>query len=86
MKTKAERQVFEKVGRRAELWAAGYLRLKRYRILARRYKTKQGEIDIIARKGKIIVIIEVKYRKDMKNIHESVSSVSYTHLTLPTKA
>ena len=73
MKTKAERQVFEKVGRRAELWAAGYLRLKRYRILARRYKTKQGEIDIIARKGKIIVIIEVKYRKDMKNIHESVS-------------
>ena len=73
MKTKTERQSYEKAGRRAEFWAAGYLRLKGYRILARRYKTKQGEIDIIARKGKIIVIAEVKYRKDVKNIHDSVS-------------
>ena len=73
MKTKTERQSYEKAGRRAEFWATGYLRLKGYRILARRYKTKQGEIDIIARKGKIIVIAEVKYRKDVKNIYDSVS-------------
>ncbi|MGL1204059.1 YraN family protein, partial [Vibrio parahaemolyticus] len=32
------------------------LRLKGYRILASRYKSKRGEIDIVALKGKIIAV------------------------------
>lgn len=73
MKTKTERQAYEKAGRRAETLAVLWLRLKGYIILERRYKTRQGEIDIIAKKGVIIIMAEVKQRSDAKNLHESVS-------------
>jgi putative endonuclease len=46
----------------AEYWAAARLMLKGYRILALRYKTPHGEIDIVARKGQTLVMIEVKAR------------------------
>jgi putative endonuclease len=49
-------------GQRAEFVAALYLRCKGYRILARRYCVRGGEIDLIARKGAMIAFIEVKYR------------------------
>ena len=52
----------ESRGRRAETIAAWFLRLKFYRILARRYRTPAGEIDLIARRGRTIVFIEVKQR------------------------
>lgn len=49
-------------GLRAETLAALYLRCKGYRILARGYRTRSGEIDIIARRGRILAMVEVKYR------------------------
>lgn len=49
-------------GRRAEATAALFLRLKGYRILARRYCINGGEIDLIARKRDSIVFVEVKTR------------------------
>lgn len=49
----------------AEYYAAVYLCLKGYRICAMRYKTQVGEIDLVARKGKAFVFIEVKYRADI---------------------
>ena len=42
--------------------AAVYLRLKGYRILAKRYSVRGGEIDIIARRGTAVAFVEVKYR------------------------
>ena len=44
--------------------AARYLRLHGYRILERNFRCRQGEIDIIARKGNIVAFVEVKQRKD----------------------
>lgn len=40
-----------------------YLRLKGYSILAHRYKTKAGEIDLIARRGRQLVFVEIKARQ-----------------------
>jgi putative endonuclease len=57
-----ERRAAETRGRRAETVAAWYLRLKGYRVLARRYKTPVGEIDLVVRRGRQIAFVEVKIR------------------------
>ncbi len=49
-------------GRRAELLCALWLRLKGYRILARRFRSAAGEIDIVARRGPVLAFVEVKAR------------------------
>ncbi len=46
----------------AETVAAWMLRLKGYRILARRFRSGQGEVDIVARRGAVICFVEVKAR------------------------
>jgi len=51
------------------LWA---LRLKGYRVLARRYRTPVGEIDLIVRRGRTVAAIEVKARIDDARAAESV--------------
>tara|TARA_B100001750_G_C15422553_1_gene553748 strand:- start:615 stop:986 length:372 start_codon:yes stop_codon:yes gene_type:complete len=51
-------------GKWAEYYAAVYLLVKGYRISEFRYKTKVGEIDIVARKRNTIIFVEVKYRQD----------------------
>jgi len=52
----------ERRGRRGEALAGWYLRLKGWRILARRVKTPRGEIDLIARRGRMVAFVEVKWR------------------------
>ena len=50
-------------GLAAETIAALMLRLKGHRIVARRYKTPVGEIDLVALKGRRLAFVEVKRRK-----------------------
>ena len=52
-------------GHVSEYLAALYLLAKGYRIRAIRYRTKLGEIDIIARRGDLVVCVEVKARRDV---------------------
>lgn len=51
-----------RLGLRAEMLAALLLRLKGYRIVARRLKTPAGEIDMVVRRGRALAIVEVKAR------------------------
>ena len=53
-------------GRRAETLAAWWLRLKGYRILARGFRVAAGEIDLIARRGRLIALVEVKARPSLE--------------------
>lgn len=39
---------------------------KGYRILARRYRCKAGEVDLIARRGDLVAFVEVKARRELK--------------------
>lgn len=50
-------------GMAAEWSARGLLESKNYRILAHRYKTKGGEIDLVAKRGDHLAFVEVKRRK-----------------------
>ena len=59
-------------GRRAESLAAWWLRLKGYRILDRNFRVSVGEIDLIARSGRIVALIEVKSRADLLTAGEAV--------------
>lgn len=61
-------------GKAAEFFAAMYLRGKGYHILSRGYRKPFGEIDIIARRGSLLVAVEVKSRKNMRDAAYSVSS------------
>lgn len=63
----------EKRGRRAEFIAAWALRLKGYRIVEKRFRTKQGEIDLIARKGDLVAMVEVKARPSLSTAVDAVS-------------
>lgn len=52
----------ESRGRKAESLAALWLRLRGWRILARRARVPGGEVDIVARRGRTLAFVEVKAR------------------------
>jgi putative endonuclease len=62
--TRRSRRDAERHGRRSECLCAWLLRLKGYRILERHWKCASGEIDLIARRGRLIAFVEVKARDD----------------------
>jgi len=70
------RQKAYRRGHRGEWLAAAALMVKGYRILARRYRTKLGEIDLIARRGDLVLIVEVKARKTLIDAMEAIARES----------
>ena len=69
-----------RLGLWAENLAAFALRIKGYRILAKRHKTPVGEIDLIARRGNQIAFVEVKARKDAQTGLDSVSRTAQNRI------
>ncbi len=61
-----------KFGIAAEHIAALYLRCKGYRILASRYRNHAGEIDLLAKKGRTFIAVEVKARRTLKDCEETI--------------
>ena len=68
-----ERRARYRAGLWAEFFAAIFLSLKGYRILARRYKTHSGEIDLIAVRGGTVAFVEVKARLTFEAAEFSIS-------------
>ncbi|WP_349363382.1 MAG: YraN family protein [Roseitalea porphyridii] len=69
----ADRRLAERRGQRGERRAAWALRLKGFRIIARRYRCKAGEIDLIGRRGDLVVIVEVKARPSIGEAMDAVT-------------
>jgi len=60
-------------GRRGEYLGALWLMAKGYRILGFRLKTPHGEIDLLAKKGQVLAVVEVKLRASAESALESVT-------------
>lgn len=71
--SRSRRQEAERKGRIAETLAAILLMLKGYRILARRFRAHGGEIDIVAKKSRTLVFVEVKKRTSTEAARLSVT-------------
>jgi putative endonuclease len=67
-----ERQVAFALGLSAESRAAAYLVAKGYRIVARRWRSPVGEIDIVARRRRTLIFVEVKARERLDDAAEAV--------------
>jgi putative endonuclease len=71
MNSRAER---EAKGRRGEWLGAWYLRLKGWRIVAQRVKTPRGEIDLVAKRGRTVAFVEVKWRATAAELDHSIDA------------
>jgi putative endonuclease len=67
-----ERVAAFRVGLSAENQAAALLLAKGYRILARRFRSPVGEVDIVARRGRVLIFVEVKARSRLDDAAWSV--------------
>jgi len=59
-------------GRFAELVAAALLMIKGWQILGFRLRTPEGEIDLLARRGRTLAVVEVKRRASLEEAYEGV--------------
>src|SRR6476646_2442826 len=59
-------------GRRSEILGLGYIRSVGYRIVTSSYRTKEGEVDVIAWDGDVLVFMEVKARQSSAPPEDSV--------------
>ncbi|MFX3681113.1 YraN family protein [Oceaniradius stylonematis] len=69
----AKRRKAERRGHAGETRAAWLMRLKGFRIVARRYKCRAGEIDLIVRRGDLVAIVEVKARPSLAEAMDAVT-------------
>ena len=63
-----KRAAAEQRGRQAERIAGWWLRLKGWRIVGRRMRTRAGEVDLVARKGAMLAFVEVKARSNAADL------------------
>ena len=67
-----KRQIAERSGRDGERRAAMWLRAKGWSIMAERVRTPRGEIDLVARRGKVVAFVEVKWRKTKAELDHAI--------------
>ncbi len=68
-----KRRKAETAGRRAEWIAALLLRVQGFAILERRFKAPSGEVDLVAKRGRLLVFAEVKSRERMDDALAAVT-------------
>ena len=67
-------------GHRSEWLAAAWLMCRGYQLLGFRLKTRAGEIDILARRGRVLAVVEVKRRATLDLALAALSAKQYDRL------
>ncbi len=68
----------KQIGNIGENIATDYLKKNGYQILARNFKTKWGELDIIAQKNRVIIFVEVKsLNKNLKSDFQPEDEITF---------
>lgn len=67
-------------GHRSEWLAAAWLMVRGYQVLGFRLKTRAGEIDILARRGKVLAVVEVKRRATLEAALTALGPDQYDRL------
>lgn len=75
-----DRRGAERRGRHAETLAAWWLRLKGYSIVETRLRLSVGEIDLIARRGRVLAFVEVKQRARLVDSQQAVTHASWRRI------
>lgn len=70
----SDRRAAEERGRRGERIAAWWLRFRGWRILAQRVRVAGGEVDLVARRGRILALVEVKTRSSDADLATAIDA------------
>lgn len=81
-----KRQLAEKSGREGERRAAFWLRAQGWSILDKRVKTPTGEIDLIAKRGKLVAFIEVKWRRRKSDLDDAIDEYRLSRVAAAVEA
>jgi len=73
-------------GATAEHIAAWWLRFKGYRILAHGFRVAAGEVDLIARRGRVLTFVEVKRRQDQNAAAAAITPVQQKRIVRAAQA
>ncbi|MEY4270101.1 MAG: hypothetical protein RLZZ58_1317 [Pseudomonadota bacterium] len=73
-------------GRRAEWIAAWWLRLHGWRIVAQRLRVPAGEVDLVARRGRTVAFVEVKWRARPADLDTAIDSWRLRRVAAAAKA
>ncbi len=76
----SDRRAAELRGRDGETRAAWFLRAKGWRILDSRVRSPAGEVDLVARRGKLIAFVEVKTRKTAAELDHAIDEYRLTRV------
>lgn len=79
--SRSSRKKAERRGHLGEVFAALFLRVKFYRIRARRVKTPVGEIDLVAERGQTVVFVEVKVRAHQRDEEQALLAVNQRRIS-----
>jgi len=81
-----KRQQAERSGRDGETRAALWLRAKGWQVLDRRVKTAAGEIDLVAKRGRLVAFIEVKWRQQREELDHAIDQHRLARVAAATEA
>ena len=80
------RRQAERRGHRGETLAAWFLRLHGWMIVARRLRTPRGEVDLVARRGRMVAFVEVKWRRSGGELATAIDEFRLRRVAAATEA